>query len=125
MMDENALAIVLFLVGIVVFAGLLIIVGRNSKANGRKKMAAAGYESLGAGYYDCFCVKDGEMFFCPNYNPRNAKPIEIIGINEITQNARLIQLEVRFRMDNAVTMRRIRGSTNMLLTLADNLGFDR
>ena len=113
---------IVILVGFFVVMPIIFFCGR---VYHRKKMSTAGYESLLKSWnnYEFFYEKDGEIFFSQNYKPRKAKLIEVIGVSEITRNSHLVELEIRFRMDGAITSRRVKGKTDQLLTLEDRLGF--
>ena len=90
---------------------------------GKKKMPKAGYKPLTVSYAGAFWIKDGMLYYNPGFNPDKAKPIEVIGVSEITRNTRLVQLEIRFRMDGIIQSKRISGSTNQLLSIEDKLGY--
>jgi len=93
-------------------------------------MPRAGYEPLlkkGKNTsLSSFYVKDEVLYYNQGINPRKARPIEIISVSEITRNARLVQLEIRFRMDGAIRLVHVGGGwvgPDQLLTLADKLGY--
>ena len=82
-----------------------------------KQMHNDGYEEVHRPFY----VKDDMFYFInSNFKP---KPIEITGVSAIRQNSRLMQLEIRFRMNGAIQSVRVSGSADMLLNLADRFGY--
>ena len=66
-------------------------------------------------------VKDSEVYIAQNFD--NLVPIEIIKLSEITRGTKLIELEIRYRIDGEVKSLRVRDSENNLLTYMDRLGY--
>jgi hypothetical protein len=50
-------------------------------------------------------------------------PIEITGVQEITKNAKLVGLQVRYRINGAINVMQVSGSPNQVLTIEDKLGY--
>ena len=89
-------------------------------------MRRSSYDSLlnrGDRSFCNFYIKDGVLYYNKGNNPDDSKPIEVIGVREITRNTRLVQLEVRFRIDGALKSDRIKGSEDELLSIMDRLGY--
>jgi hypothetical protein len=72
---------------------------------------------------DRFYTKDGTVFYLPLDDLKRAIPIEIVGVREITRNAKLIQLEIRYRVNGTVKAETVGGSPNELLTAEDKFGY--
>ena len=113
-----------------IIAGSLILLmgiyAFSLEARRKKKILQAGYEQTGNKFFHSpFYTKDGNVFLIPGAYPKlkNAAPIEIVGINEITRNSKLVQLEIRYRTSSAIKSMNIAGSPDNLLTLADKLGY--
>jgi len=130
MSEENiGLGILFFVAFVLLPIGLptLFVV---IKVRGKKKIRELGYEllsygdggALTANYYS-LCLKDGIVYIFHGSDVKSAVPIEVIGISEITQNARLVQLEMRYRENGMVRSTRFKGNEDQLLTIADRLGY--
>ena len=64
------------------------------------------------------------LFYNFGINPANAKPVEeVVEVIEITQNARLVALDIRIRIAGELKLVREKGSPNRLLALEDKLGY--
>ena len=94
------------------------------KKNRLRRMKNAGYEYCGQtsslGDMDLW-VKDSELYI--GGTTENVIPVEIIKLSEITRNAKLHELEIRYRYNGEVKSARIRGSQDQLLTYMDQLGY--
>jgi len=118
-MDENTSILIVMLP---LFAALILLwiftVIRDARR--KKRLRDEGCEEVHKPFYK----KGDAIYFITNNNFKKAKPIEIIGVSEIKRNARLAALEIRYRMDGNVQLRRISGTTvNRLLTVEDKLGY--
>lgn len=98
-----------------------------------------GYEFICRGYNGGRCAgglftKDGGVYYAPRKNSIGSSPgqdlvienitaVEITKVNEITKNAKLIELEIHFRINGAINSMRASGKINDLLTIADKLGY--
>lgn len=90
-------------------------------------MHKAGYIFLQNFKWSDFWIKDGEIYSMRVniLKSHTAKRVEILGISEITRNTRLVQLEIRYRLDGTVNSLRVSGSESYLLTLEDAMGYGR
>ena len=113
----NLILSVIFIVAI--FLGLAYIWPTGRK---KRKWRKLGFERLMPRKY-YFFMKDETAFLLPFGHPEKAKPIEIVGISEIRSNSRLVQLEIRYRIDGRITSARLSGTSNDLLNAADKLGY--
>jgi len=111
---KELLPIALFFFTIVVLPVFAIWLRRR-----RKKMFKAGFEQLPFPFW----LKEDELYYNSSFSPANAKLVEVVGVSEITRNARLVQLEIRFRMDGVLQSKRISGASNFLLGIEDKLGY--
>jgi len=111
------LLLLLEIAGLLLLA-VLILVWSYRRA---KKIPNAGYERVFGPFY----VKDDAVYFTKGSNADKLKSIEVIGVIEVTRGTRLVQLEIRYRMDSKIKSQRIAGTTNELLTIADKLGYGR
>jgi len=118
-MDMEGILLLVALAGLIAFLVLLFrwIRGR------AKKTSEAGYEQIGTTLTGTFWARDDEFFYLSGMNLNNITPIEITGVSAIRKNTRLVQLEIRFRMDGIIQSKRISGSTNQLLSIEDKLGY--
>lgn len=78
--------------------------------------------------------KSGNYYFVPiritgDLSPEEITSTEITGVGEITKNAKLVALEVRYRINGAINSMRIESGimtgidANALLTIEDKLGY--
>jgi len=113
-----ALLVVVFnpLVAIIAWALMMIIVVPILIVRSRR-IKNAGFEACGAGLW----VKDGKAYV--GHKLEKLVPIEIIKLSEVTRNSKLIELEIRYRINGEVKSVRVRGSQDQLLTYADRLGY--
>ena len=94
----------------------------------RKLMQNEGFEfcggstpvSAGLRLNDLY-VKDDEVYI--GTKRENLVPIKIIQLSEIARGAKLVGLEVRYRINGEVKSLRVKGSKNELLTYMDRLGY--
>ena len=66
-------------------------------------------------------VKDSEVYI--GGTKENVVPIEVIKLAEVTRNAELYELEIRYRINGEVKSARVRDKKDKLLTYADRLGY--
>ncbi|MDR1329599.1 MAG: hypothetical protein LBK23_08375 [Oscillospiraceae bacterium] len=112
---------------LLVIAGWLYFMSILSKPRRRaKNLRKLGYEFL-AGTSNwvvrSLFMKDGAVYLISKNKLENAVPVEVIGLSEISRNARLIALEIRYRVNGEVRAARANGTTNQLLTMMDKLGY--
>ncbi|MDR1328352.1 MAG: hypothetical protein LBK23_01975 [Oscillospiraceae bacterium] len=111
---------------IIVYAIIAYIEIKDS--NRAKRLKKSGYEFIAASVIViCKCnqlwMKDGVVYLMPKIKAENAVPVEVIGISEVSRNARLIALDIRYRVNGEVRSVRRNGTTNQLLTIEDKLGY--
>jgi len=82
----------------------------------RSNLSSQGYEFLIGNFYR----KDGMIFFLQNKIPT---PVEVVGVAEVTQNATLVALDIRFRLNGSIRVVRVKGGSNYLLNVEDKLGY--
>jgi len=95
---------------------------------GKKLMQNEGFEfcggstpaSAGLRLNDLY-VKDAEVYI--GTKRENLVPIEVIKLSEITRGAKLVGLDVRYRINGEVKSLRVKGTKNELLTYMDRLGY--
>ena len=101
----------------------------------RKGAAELGYEMvcrgvLGMPQLGAILCKDGDYYLVPLTITENipqkavVTPIEIVGVSEVTKNATLVELDIRYRINGVINqIRVINHSVNDLLTIEDKLGY--
>ncbi|MDR0863224.1 MAG: hypothetical protein LBN30_10735 [Oscillospiraceae bacterium] len=112
------------LIGIVIIAVLmapvLLVALLVAKRDRRYKehIKELGYELLANEFY----IKDDEVYVI-RYKPENAVQVEVIGLSQITRNAKLVQIEIRYRENGVIKSSRIYGSQDELYNIMDRLGY--
>ena len=99
--------------GLVLIILLASHLGRGGGDGGGSGIKNDGYEWIGGSLY----MKDDELFY------NRTTPVVVLGVSEITKNTRLVQLEIRYRVDGGVKSDRIWGSQDELLTIEYRLGY--
>jgi len=113
-------------VGVVGFFVALHIWATVASMRMTRNMANEGFEHCGQVGNKHLWVKGNEVRIGSHFSGANLEkfvPIEIIKLSEVTRNAKLIELEIRYRINGEVKSARVRDSQDKLLTYADRLGY--
>jgi len=115
----------LVLWGFVIILAVGLIRRSMRRTSAHRRLKNEGFEWFGAvDYHQHLWVRDHDDNVYIGGDINNLAPIEVIRLSEITQNARLVALEIRCRVNGEVRSLRVIGrDENDLLKCMDKLGY--
>jgi cellobiose-specific phosphotransferase system component IIC len=111
-----------FWIMIVIFVGaiafLISFINKHTKLT--RRLTQLGYKCYSFNT-SVIWMKDGVLYNIPEKKPKNAMPLDVISLSEITENTILVGLEIRYRENGVLKSLRLMGSSSNVLEIIGEL----